>query len=298
MIQKSTFIKIVASLFLFFSLFSCGPNSSIEEDVTDSGSTSTVTAAVVSTPTTALTDTPSPTPEPIFEAGIPATIEECNRLQIYNAVGELDASLIASQMEALVAAERIFLDQNAITGADISTLSILQNRPFSEPEKYPYDYIRAEGLLMPVSCTLVEDGEGGWRLMVGLIIKQKHKDIAVAILHVLADHPGLEKIMSANGEEEKYKQKFSPQAIFDGMIAGPRWYVSIRPWVPTENENPDFFADWAVSTDLIMQNKEAPVVLNAYLMGVELDPSLVSENILRLEKLIFPAQWLSITAVK
>lgn len=296
---RTACIRVFATVALASMLLSCQILGQIDDQATTQSAGETSFSVPSETMIIeASTDTPEPTAEAVFSAGIPETLQGCNRMRIYNDEGILDRELITLQMEKLIEKERAYLEENGFDGADISRLTIVQNVPFSEPERFPYEYLRAEGTLIPTSCTLVDDNQGGWRMMIGMTIKQKNTDTAVAILHVLADHTGLSRVMEAQGEGEKFAQKYTPEAIFAGLAGGPRWYIVMRPWVPSEDENIAFFADWQVSHDLVVLNRNAPVVLNAYMVGLALDPSEPSENIERLEKMIFPAQLLAVTAVQ
>lgn len=245
--------------------------------------------------TLAATETSVPTPEPVFTAGMPAAIEGCNHLSIFNTAGAIDPVLIETQMQKLVDAEKEYIRQKGLGANDIS--EIMAYLPQEEAGKLPYPYARAEGKLYPVSCSLVDANDGTWRLMIGVMIKQNIQATTVAVAHFLLDHPGLEQYMKAEGNHSDYSGKFSPEATFSQLTIGPHWYFSIRPWIPSENPDEQFFPEWRISQELMKLNQDAPVALNMYLAGTQLDPTLENSYVPKLEKMIFPAMWLWVTAV-
>lgn len=257
--------------------------------------TQTVSTLAGATALPAPTETPAPTPELVFTAGIPATIEGCNHFSIFNAAGAIDPVLIETQMQKLVNAEKDYLQQKDLGAQDIS--EIVSYSPRDEAGKLPFPYARAEGKLYPVSCSLVDANDGTWRLMIGVMIKQNIQATSVAVAHFLLDHPGLEQYMITEGSQPDYTQKFSPEATFAQLSTGPRWYFSIRPWVPAEHPDQQSFPKWRISQELMKLNQDAPVALNMYLSGTKLDPAMENSYVPKLEKMIFPVMWLWVTAV-
>jgi hypothetical protein len=292
--------RLLIFTFFMVGFIALACSTTKQEPVATSGVEQEMTAKPtenVPTLTLAPTITITPTPEPVFHAGIPSQIEACNEIKIYDSAGAVDSQLIEYQMDRLVQAEKEFIRGQGISGEDIAELKVLDAEPYLEPEKYPYSFARAEGRLIPVSCSRVDAGDGSWRLMVGVVVKQDIQASAVAVLHVLLDHPGLEKVMTAEGNKDEYEQKFSPQATFKALATGPQWYFSFRLWIPDEKANPNFFADWRVSHGLMEVNQDAPIALNRYLFGTKLDPTLTDSYVLKLERMIFPAMWLWVTAI-
>lgn len=133
--------------------------------------------------------------------------------------------------------------------------------------------------------------------MVGLLIKQDINATSVAVAHFLMDEPKLKQYMVAAGNGTEYTEKYSPEATFAQLVKGPRWYFSLRPWIPDPNSDHLFVPLWQISYQLMQINQDAPIVLNPYLSGVKLDPATENSYVPILEKMIFPVMWLWVTAV-
>jgi hypothetical protein len=292
-------LSILLLPMILLGLFSACSNTPANE----SQASTNLTLSYVVPTDTPIPPTPSPlptltntqTPEPGMKAGIPEKIEQCNRMQIYNTAGVLDPTLIDAQMRELVASEKEYIKDKRLGAKDVSRF--ITAYTITEPSRLPYSYARGEGHLVPVSCSLVFTGDGSWRLMIGVIFKQDFQATTISVAHFLLDHPGLEKYATADGEQEYYQTRNSPEATFEALRSGPPWFFEVRIWIPGESTNPEFFPDWIVSHDLVELNQEAPIYLNMYLTGVKFDPTIEGGFVPIIEKMILPAMRVQVSII-
>lgn len=156
-----------------------------------------------------------PVEAPELKAGIPATMEECNVMELqYNADGTINRDVVSSYMKELSTVEHQWLDEQGITVKDVSDFNLNKESTIGSIAELPYPYIKLDiAHAVVTSCTRVTYN-GHEYMMYGIAGRRNGDSNEIGILHVLYDDKGKKMSLEASGALDYYNTHFTPEIVF------------------------------------------------------------------------------------
>ena len=206
-----------------------------------------------------------------FKAGIPATMEECNAMDLQvKADGTINRDALKTPMQQLSAVEHQWLIDKGITIADVP---VFYQNGVTGTERLPYPHIDVSGKLIPTSCTKI-NYQGHEYVMYGFAGKHSETSTQIAIFHVIYDDLGNKLHFDAKDNSDYYSRHYTSNLVFEGIQTMPAIDVHVFVGGYGQSDNPEDIERWQMAKAINEMNK--PVRENNRLIDEQL--SLITDQ--------------------
>lgn len=233
-----------------------------------------------------------------FKAGIPATMEECNKLELqYKPDGTIDREWLSTQMKELSKVEHQWLADQGITPADVSVFNLGNQQKIAGNEMLPFPFLtlRMEKFT-PTSCTSITY-KGSEYMIYGFAGIRTPDSTIIGIPHVLYDYKGRQSTFAALGLSDSYDKKFTPELVFSGAQLNKIQEISIFLERYGQNADQTVLDRWDISKELAeLNNPTGDRNLDSdekFVMYIDPTITITSEEekqwIAQIEQFVFPS---------